>query len=243
VGQVNKALGDGHKIWRRVFSMEGYLEYLPILYDELQKGIVKDVEGTTWSLLKGIGDNDEQRKILLRLSPEHKALCRCLFDLYSQTHAFVQFQKEVFSDTTGRQKFYEHLDQFHEWFRPVLVLWLGFAFIRAHQMISTSINLDDVNSEGSQLTSHSAFETVFVFHQLANFAKELNWPDPAESSVVNMFLVEVMTYVSILFAKLKRRKIDKEGYFDTVERFDVSERLCTSLNNIHYVQVRRKSNP
>jgi BAI1-associated protein 3 len=45
-----------------------------------------------------------------------------------------------------------------------------------------------------------------------------------------------MVYITILYARLKRLKIDAEGYFDTLDRFDISERLCTAVNNIQFVQ-------
>ena len=148
------------------------------------------------------------------------------------------FRRNLITLITLGMKCYDYLNEYHIWFRPVLVLWLGFAFIRACDLTHRCIYIDNVVKEDDYvMTSSSAVDTAVVFKQLATFLKELNWPDLAESYVITHFVLEIMVYITILYARLKRKKIDKEGYFDTVNRFDISERLCTAVNNIQYVQV------
>lgn len=155
--------------------MEAKVEYLPIFFHEIQKMIVHDVEGITTSILKNYSNNDQLRNILLHHTSEEKGISRCFFELYQETQEIVLFQDRVFEGTEGRRKYYPNLDEYYEWFRPMLVLWLGFAFIRAHDLISKSIHLDQVDSEKAMLSS-SAVDTVGVFRQLAAFEVALNWP-------------------------------------------------------------------
>ena len=106
-------------------------------------------------------------------------------------------------------------------------------------MISYSIKIDNVIIENETImTSSSATDAGVVYHQLSSFWKQLNWPDVAEGYVILHYLFEVMCFVTILYARLKRAKLEKEGYFDTIDRFDISERFCTALNNIEYVKVK-----
>jgi len=110
------------------------------------------------------------------------------------------------------------------------------------ELTQRGIHIDKVMKEDQYvMTSSSAVDTAVVFKQLATFLKELNWPDVTEDYVVTHFIFEVMVYLTIIYARMKRAKIDNEGYFDTVDRFDISERLCTAVNNIQYVQVRLRT--
>lgn len=108
------------------------------------------------------------------------------------------------------------LKQYHLWFRPVLVLWLGFTFIRACEMTFKSIKIDNVVTEDEYVkTSSSALDTRVIFIQLTTFWTELNWPDISENFVVARFLMEVIGHIAQLYAALKRKKLEREGYFDT----------------------------
>jgi BAI1-associated protein 3 len=86
------------------------------------------------------------------------------------------------------------------------------------------------------MTSTSALDTAAVIHQLVHFWEKLMWPDVSEKYVVIHFLMEVMCYFTVLYAERKLEKLELEGYFDTVDQFDISDRLCTALNNIEYVK-------
>ena len=94
-------------------------------------------------------------------------------------------------------------------------------------MISYSIKIDNVIIEyDAVMTNSSATDAGEVYHQLTSFWKQFNWPDMAEGYVILHNLFEVMCFVTILYARLKPAKLKKEGYFDTVDRFDISERFC-----------------
>jgi BAI1-associated protein 3 len=116
---------------------------------------------------------------------------------------------------------------------------LGFAVVRGSEMITKCINIDNASVDNIQTkTSTSALDTANVFHQMVDFWKKLRWPDISENYVIVHFLIEVMCYYTVLYAKRKHDKLELEGYFDTQDRFDISERLCTALNNIEYVKVK-----
>ena len=87
-------------------------------------------------------------------------------------------------------------------------------------------------------TSSSALDTATVFHQLVEFWKRLQWPDAPESYIIIHFLIQVMCYYTGYYARLKHDKLKAQGYFDTEDQFDISERLCVALNNIEHVLVK-----
>jgi hypothetical protein len=83
---------------------------------------------------------------------------------------------------------YESLNEYHVWFQPVLVLWLGLAFIRACDLTRRCIHIDSVTKEDAYvMTSSSAVDTALVFNYLGAFLKELSWPDRAANYVVSPF--------------------------------------------------------
>jgi BAI1-associated protein 3 len=117
------------------------------------------------------------------------------------------------------------------------VLWLGFAVVRGSEMITRCVNIDSSSLDNIHTkTSTSALDTVTVLHQLVSFWQKLMWPDICEKYIIIHFLLEVMCYLTVMYATRKYEKLELEGYFDTHDRFDISERLCTALNNIEYVK-------
>lgn len=235
--EVNTLLKDGTKKWAPQFWMIGAIEYLPNVYSELQMVVKQDVETTCWLYFEDYNDTKKLRTILLSNDEEEKAVCTSFFTLYAQTYKFVVSQEAIFPEE-GRNK-YCYLETFHRWFRPVLVLWLGYALIQGSTMISKTINIDDnVQDNPYALTSSSALDTATVFCQLLYFWEALRWPDIAEGYIIINFLMDVMSYYAILYAELKHAKLEKEGYYDPHGRFTISEKLCTALNNIEHVKVK-----
>lgn len=232
--EVNSLLRLGEVKWSPEFWLTASIKYLPIIYDELQKMVIHDVEAICWLFFQFYHDPRKLRKILLFNEERDRVFCSAFFDLYKQTQIFVFAQIDIFSSATE----YPFLESYHRWFRPILVLWLGFALIRGSLMICKTINIDNhVHDNSHSMTSSSALDTANVFAQLVQFWSTLSWPDVPEGYVIINFLMEVMCSYTVLYAELKHAKLNKEGYYDPQGKFTVSERLCTALNNIEHVKV------
>ncbi|XP_035709370.1 protein unc-13 homolog 4B [Folsomia candida] len=235
ITDVNKLLTIGMKRWHPEFWMLAqYESYTPIMYDELQKMVNHDIEMICWSLLRHYNDNKRLRKMLTdRNRKENECTISALFSLYAGTQTFVEAQHQIFTESPQ----YDNLANYHKWFRPILVLWLGFAVIRGSEIITRCVNIDTVSMDNIHAqTSTSALDTAAVIHQLVQFWERLMWPDVCENYVIIHFLIEVMCYFTVLYAERKLEKLELEGYFDTIDQFDISERLCIALNNIEYVK-------
>ncbi|ODM95910.1 Protein unc-13 D [Orchesella cincta] len=234
MSEVNTLLKNGAAKWGPEFWLIVSVEYLPIAYDELQKMVIHDVETICWLFFEFYFDYKKLRKILLKNEENEKELCMAFFNLYAQTQIFVFAYKEIFPEG---KKSYCCLNEYHRWFRPILILWLGFALIRGSSIISKTINIDSNALENEHaMTSSSALDTANVFCQFINFWNTLNWPDVPESYIIIHFLLDVICSFTILYAELKHAKLDKEGYYDPEGKYTISERLCIALNNIEYVK-------
>lgn len=233
--EVNSLIRLGEAKWSPEFWLTGAMEYLPVVYDELQKMVIHDVEAICWLFFQFYHDYKKLRKMLLVNSEKDKNFCSAFFDLYKQTQVFVFAQMDIFSGS----KHYPFLESYYRWFRPILVLWLGFALIRGSLIICKTINIDnEVQENEHAMTSSSALDTATVFAQLVQFWTTLNWPDIPEAYVVINFLMEVICSYTVLYAELKHYRLEREGYFDPSSRFTISDRLCTVLNNIEHIKVR-----
>ncbi|CAL8119424.1 unnamed protein product [Orchesella dallaii] len=233
--QVNALLRDGATKWGPEFWLMASVEYLPAAYDELQKMVIHDVEAMCWLSFELYFDYRKLRKTLLKNDTNDRELCTAFFNLYSQTQIFVLACKEIFPEG---KKPYCCLTEYHRWFRPTLILWLGFALIRGSTLISKTIHIDSNTLESEQaMTSSSALDTATVYCQFINFWNTLNWPDVPESYVIFHFLLDVICSYTILYVELKHEKLDAEGYYDPEGRQTISRRLCIALNNIECVKV------
>ncbi|CAG7830335.1 unnamed protein product [Allacma fusca] len=238
INEVNRQMRECELKWKPVFWLDGLIHYMPLAYDEFQKMIIHDVETVCYYTLRHYDSNTKLREVLVCMDSDVRHVCRALFDLYVETQVFVGDQENIFGTV---QECYYYLNRYHRWFRPVLVLWLGYALIRAADMISYSIKIDNIVVENETvMTSSSATDAGMVYHQLTTFWQQLNWPDVAEGYVILHYIFEVMCFITILYARLKRDKLEQEGYFDTVDRFDISERFCTCINNIEHVKMKYK---
>lgn len=96
IARVNKILMEGMNKWSILFWMEGFIDYMPIMYIELQKMLIFDVEDISWRFTYKIcTSNRKLRRILLRLNEHDTKLCQHLFLLYHQTQEFVNQLNEI----------------------------------------------------------------------------------------------------------------------------------------------------
>lgn len=102
--EVNALLQHGEMKWSPEFWLTASMEYLPIVYDELQKMVIHDVEGLCEIFFESPPNYPRMRQILLENDEHSKSLCTALFELYVQTQLFIFARNDIFPSGSVSQK-------------------------------------------------------------------------------------------------------------------------------------------
>jgi len=102
VNQVIGLIKLGFTKWGKVFYLNSETEYMPVVYDELQKMINHDIEPLCWFILEFYDNNEFLREILRKEDKDEELLCKAMASLYFVTQIFVEMKEEIFISRNGK---------------------------------------------------------------------------------------------------------------------------------------------
>lgn len=229
---ANSLVTDMHQAktcYRKIFAVTE-VKYFTTVYNQLELMFASDVHNT-------------MRNINKRLKQEGGAdiVGEKLFLLYLAV-------KEVISYRNIGEAKPDHiyaLDDYHGWFKQPVMRWLDIAQVKAKERIRKAVEIDKILRIDESVThSTSAVDAVGCFHQIREFWKKLEWPDPAGSYVFVMQITNQICGSASYYADLLFQKMIENNYYDEdPSQFDVSEQLCVTLNDIEYMRLWLKTLP
>ncbi|XP_021963043.1 protein unc-13 homolog 4B [Folsomia candida] len=138
---------------------------------------------------------------------------------------------------------------FHLWFYPgvghlfdlMSLVWMGWmrrAVKADFDWVGPSHeNLMSYPNEADAKVTSSAMDSVQIFTQIQTFWTTLNWPDQRQAAIFAKKLLRELCGFSILFANLTMDSLEKENdkTSETTSPYNITPRLCRSINNIIFV--------
>ncbi|KJE95304.1 hypothetical protein CAOG_005767 [Capsaspora owczarzaki ATCC 30864] len=98
---------------------------------------------------------------------------------------------------------------FHTHFRASLLRWIELTSNKAEVWILNVISQDNTETVGHALYSSSVIDMFTLFDQIFGFLRSLEWPDPAEESVVLPLLVDIVFKGVKMYCSEVRRNLDR----------------------------------
>lgn len=209
--------------YRKIFTVTD-VKYFTTVYNQLELMLASDVHNT-------------MRNINKRLKQEGGAdiVGEKLFSLYLAVKEVISYRSigEAKSDHVYA------LDDYHTWFKQSVIRWLDIAQVKAKERIRKAVEIDKIlKIDASVSHSTSAIDAVGCFHQIREFWKKIDWPDPSGSYVFVMQITNQICSSASYYADLLFEKMIKNNYYDQdPSQFGVSEELCVTLNNIEYMRL------
>ncbi|XP_020607339.1 BAI1-associated protein 3-like isoform X2 [Orbicella faveolata] len=209
--------------YRKIFSVTD-VKYFTTVYNQLELMLASDVHNT-------------MRNINKRLKQEGGAdiVGEKLFSLYLAVKEVISYR----SIGEAKPDRVYALDDYHTWFKQSVIRWLDIAQVKAKERIRKAVEIDKIlRIDASVSHSTSAIDAVGCFHQIREFWKKIDWPDPSGSYVFVMQITDEICSSASYYADLLFEKMIKNNYYDQApSQFDVSEQLCVTLNDIEYMRL------
>ncbi|XP_078347490.1 BAI1-associated protein 3-like isoform X1 [Oculina patagonica] len=209
--------------YRKIFSVTD-VKYFTTVYNQLELMLASDVHNT-------------MRNINKRLKQEGGAdfVGEKLFALYLAVKEVITYRS---IGETKPDHVYA-LDDYHTWFKQSVIRWIDIAQVKAKERIRKAVEIDKIlKIDASVSHSTSAIDAVGCFHQIREFWKKIDWPDPSGSYVFVMQITNQICSSASYYADLLFEKMIKNNYYDEdPSQFDVSEQLCVTLNDIEYMRL------
>eukprot|EP00039_Didymoeca_costata_P030314 m.28957 g.28957 ORF g.28957 m.28957 type:complete len:1150 (+) comp8050_c0_seq1:296-3745(+) len=124
---------------------------------------------------------------------------------------------------------------FNDLFRPFIGTWIGCSHITGEIWIKKAVTLDQATelADGVQHSS-SVVDTSAMLSQMIDLFRQLDTSSssPEIGMAFRDKLADSMCCMLKIYCSLIINKLEENGYFDTEGRFDVSERLCVTVNNL-----------
>ncbi|XP_065899181.1 BAI1-associated protein 3-like isoform X3 [Dysidea avara] len=132
------------------------------------------------------------------------------------------------------------LNQYHEWFKDFVGVWINEAFNKCNDEIKRAVTLiDEVGTVTENVKfSQSALSATLSFKRLITFWNNVHWPRVSECYGFVIGIVQVITDAAKLFVEENHNRLKKKDFFhDTSSKeFIVTKQLCICLNDIEYVR-------
>ncbi|CAG5125590.1 unnamed protein product, partial [Candidula unifasciata] len=224
-GDVFKAYHN----YNQLFEELTQVHYFQVVYKQLEKMLSVDVKKI---LEEELGDemNQSIEKILKANNCHHEPSGLSAGTMTLNTGLFELDIKQL------------TIPNYYHWFKCAVSTWLTIAQQRAVRRIKKAVELEKVaHADAGVKYSTSAVDVCCCFTQITEFWKQLAWPDRAGAYPFVYKLTEDICGGAKLYADLVHTKLSDEGYYDDEGQFDVTEKLCITINNIE--QVRRSLKP
>ncbi|CAD7082875.1 unnamed protein product [Hermetia illucens] len=129
------------------------------------------------------------------------------------------------------------LQNYSEWFMPIIERWLIVSKARALQRVRAAISLDQI-CEGQRIVRHStsSVDTASCFYQMREFWKMLQWPDPNTAPHFEALLIDAACSAAMHYSDLIHQALADSGYYEQTGPFRTSDDMCVTVNNLEYVR-------
>ncbi|KAK3709664.1 hypothetical protein QZH41_010991, partial [Actinostola sp. cb2023] len=243
VESVLTDLLKGHKFYQKVFLVFCFVFYTFNIVNVKRFRILVGVDYFTatycqwssWLLANDLRIFLESLKQCIKKKDEGDIVGERLFALYLAVREIMSYRKHA----QTREEHVFGLDDFHLWFKTVVLRWFDIAHTKAKQRIRKAIAVDKfLCVDPSVMYSTSAVDTTSCFHQIHEFWKKLDWPDAVGSYVFVTQIIHIICTSALYYADLVFEKLIQENYYDNdPTQFDVVEELCVTLNDIEHIRV------
>ncbi|XP_065826132.1 protein unc-13 homolog D-like isoform X2 [Oscarella lobularis] len=164
------------------------------------------------------------------------------FQIYIKVKQFFQFESDFPPEVSRGIRLFK----MHAWFRPLVYSWLELAYQKAQERINRALELDHVSVAAlsdSVKHSSSAVDTANLLFQMRVSWEQLNWPEPTVAYGFAIKLAEYICSSAMYYANRVHEILKQKSYYNQSPEFDVTEKLCVTLNDIDYVQKALKPLP
>lgn len=129
------------------------------------------------------------------------------------------------------------LENYYEWFTPLVEKWLVVSKARALQRVRAAIKLDSL-CEGEKIVrySTSSIDTASCFYQMKEFWKLLQWPDFNTAPHFEAMLIDAVCSSAMHYSDLIHQALADSGYYEQSGPFRCSDDMCVTVNNLEYIR-------
>ena len=114
------------------------------------------------------------------------------------------------------------------WFKSHVKSWMTLAISRCKDRILKAIELNETVTEKIKIST-SAIDTVQFLIQVAEFWKNLDWPDPSVSYSMMVYMVQEMSDLAQFYVQqLYQARVDS---YSTLRHFSASDDVSLAAND------------
>ncbi|XP_064619351.1 protein unc-13 homolog D-like isoform X2 [Lineus longissimus] len=162
--------------------------------------------------------------------------CTLSLKLYvSLRKIYLQLKQNV----TERQVFKLSLTKFYMWFGDALIFWLQMFRKESIRRMEKALEIDKDVVQVTELVkfSNSSVDVLHSFSQIINEWKQIEYVSPDTNLMGVTKLTDTICDGTRIYTAKIRTILEKNGYYDrSNDQFDVTTRLCITLNNIEHVR-------
>lgn len=127
------------------------------------------------------------------------------------------------------------LQNFHEWFAPIVQRWIMVAKAKALNRVRAAISLDKI-SEGDRIVRHStsSVDVADILYQMREFWRLLNWPDTHSYQAFESQITDAVCSCVIHYADLIHQQLADTGYYE--QGMTSTDNMCATVNNLEHVR-------
>ncbi|XP_055382640.1 BAI1-associated protein 3 isoform X2 [Condylostylus longicornis] len=158
------------------------------------------------------------------------------FELYLALQEFSTYKQNLSCQPQPPEKPLA-LQNYFEWFIPVLERWMVLSKTKALQRVRSSIQLDQI-CEGERIVRHStsSVDTASCFYQMREFWKMLQWSDLNTAPHFEAQLIDAACSAAMHYCDLIHQALADSGYYEQQGPFRISDEMCVTVNNLEYVR-------
>ena len=164
--------------------------------------------------------------------PRHEGTTIFAFELYFITQALVE------EAVAGRDGLSPEMaiSEFYVWFQPLIKQWMYLARSNGETWIKRAVEHDGISHTVTDdvMYSASVIDLYTMVSQATDFYGKLkasSWPNDTALEY-NGMMIDMISHMVRLYAREIGDKLVDNDFFDTEGQFDVSQQVCTTLNNI-----------
>ena len=203
-----------------LFKQLGYDFYTDVamLYTDFAAAIAKGVVNST----KAFVEQD---------LPANEGTIILSFELY-----FIL--QQLVAEALGREGMPPEMaiSDFYRWFQPIIKNWMFLARTNGEKWISRAVEHDEIAHTVTDdvMYSASVIDLFTMIAQVMDFYSNLKtdtWPRDSCLDY-NAMMIDMICHMARLYSRQIGDKLEENSFFDVDGQFDVSQQVCTTLNNI-----------
>ncbi|XP_069135091.1 protein unc-13 homolog D-like isoform X2 [Argopecten irradians] len=153
--------------------------------------------------------------------------------------AVRRFYNIIRDNISRRDVFRLSISHYQQWYQEALVFWVQTFRTECTNRIERALEIDkDVVVVTSLVKfSNSSVDVLSCFAKITEEWRQIDFHDPDSALMGVTKITDLICDGARMYGEKIHSMLERNGYYDdSLEQFDVTERLCITLNNIEHVR-------